>query len=217
MSGFSSLFLNDDDDDEDLIEPRRVLSDNPEDFFAGQFLVAMPHIGDSRFENAVVYLCAHNASGAMGIVLNKEHDSVSLLDMFEQLDIQPNNGVLPGKQRNALMDGGPVETSRGFVLHTLDYQHDSTVEVSENLGLTASVDILNAINDGQGPNRYVIALGCSAWSGGQLEEEFLENTWLNVPADEALLFDLDRAKLWRASITKLGIDPGLLHATAGSA
>ena len=80
------------------------------------------------------------------------------------------------------MDGGPVETSRGFVLHTLDYQHNSTVEVSDNLGLTASVDILNAINDGQGPNRYVIALGCSAWSGGQLEEEFLENTWLNVPA-----------------------------------
>ena len=93
MSGFFLPFLND-DDDEDLIEPRRVLSDNPEDFFAGQFLVAMPHIDDSRFENAVVYLCAHNASGAMGIVLNKEHDSVSLLDMFEQLDIQPNNWCL---------------------------------------------------------------------------------------------------------------------------
>ena len=216
MSGFSSLFLND-DDDEDLIEPRRVLSDNPEDFFAGQFLVAMPQIGDTRFENAVVYLCAHNASGAMGIVLNKEHDTVSLIDMFEQLEIQPHGDMLPGRQRNALMDGGPVETSRGFVLHTLDYRHESTVDVSDGLGLTASIDILNAINDGQGPARYVIALGCSAWSGGQLEEEFLENTWLNVPADDALLFSLDRSKLWRAAIAKLGIDPGLLHATAGSA
>jgi len=216
LSGFSSLFLND-DDDEDLIEPRRVLSDNPEDFFAGQFLVAMPQIGDTRFENAVVYLCAHNASGAMGIVLNKEHDTVSLIDMFEQLEIQPHGDMLPGRQRNALMDGGPVETSRGFVLHTLDYRHESTVDVSDGLGLTASIDILNAINDGQGPARYVIALGCSAWSGGQLEEEFLENTWLNVPADDALLFSLDRSKLWRAAIAKLGIDPGLLHATAGSA
>ena len=150
MSGFSSLFLNDDDDDEDLIEPRRVLSDNPEDFFAGQFLVAMPHIDDSRFENAVVYLCAHNASGAMGIVLNKEHDSVSLLDMFEQLDIQPNNGVLPGKQRNALMDGGPVETSRGFVFTPWTTSIIQPWKCRKT-GLTASVDILNAINDGQGP------------------------------------------------------------------
>ena len=158
----------------DSIEPRRVSYQTiPRIFFAGQFLVAMPHIDDSRFENAVVYLCAHNASGAMGIVLNKEHDSVSLLDMFEQLDIQPNNGVLPGKQRNALMDGGPVETSRGFVLHTLT-TNNSTVEVSGKLGPDGRADILNAINDGQGPNRYVIALGCSAWSGGQLEEEFLE-------------------------------------------
>ncbi len=218
MTGFSFPFRGDDDEDEDeLIESYKLWSDDPEHFLTGQVLVAMPQMGDPRFEHSVIYVCAHNASGAMGLILNKEHDSVTLIDMFEQLDIQPNTNLLPSNQRNAVMTGGPVETSRGFVLHSLDYSHESTVQITNDIGLTASIDIVTAISDGTGPKNYVIALGCSAWGAGQLEDEFNENSWLNVSADDHLLFDIDRRTLWKTAIAKLGVDPGLLHATVGNA
>lgn len=209
--------FDDFDDFEGILDRRGDQEIEPEHYLTGQLLIAMPQMGDPRFEHAVVYVCAHNDGGAMGIMLNKEHESVSLYDMLEQLDIQPSGGLITAKDRNIVVNGGPVENNRGFVLHTSDYAHDGTIDVGNDLGLTASVDILKAISEGQGPQGYVVALGYAAWDAGQLEDEFQENVWLAVPSDDAILFTLDRAKLWNAAIGKLGVDPGRLHDTVGNA
>jgi len=182
-------------------------------YLAGQLLIAMPQMRDPRFARSVVYLCAHTAEGAMGIVVNRAFDGLSFTELLEQLDIEP----APGCDKIQVHFGGPVEGGRGFVLHSADYMHETSLMVAEGVALTATVDVLKAIAEGDGPRKSLLALGYAGWSPGQLDSEIRENAWLNVPADEALLFDADLGHKWEAAIHKMGIDFAALSGDAGHA
>lgn len=182
-------------------------------YLAGQLLIAMPQMRDPRFVRSVVYLCAHTAEGAMGLVVNRLFDGLSFPDLLEQLEIAPS----PGCSAIRVHFGGPVEGGRGFVLHSADYMHETSMMVEDGVALTATVDVLKAIAEGEGPKNCLLALGYAGWSPGQLDAEIRENAWLNVPADEHLLFQTDLDHKWEAAIHKLGIDFGSLSGDAGHA
>jgi len=179
----------------------------------GQLLVAMPGIGDSRFDKAVIYLCAHSEEGAMGLVINQEIDSLSFPDLLEQLGIEPD----PATTSIQVQFGGPVESGRGFVLHSPDYVQDGTLVVDSGIALTATVDILRAIADGEGPRNTMLALGYAGWGPGQLDTEIRSNGWLHVPADIDLVFGGDLDSKWERAMVKIGIDPRMLSDVAGNA
>jgi putative transcriptional regulator len=174
------------------------------------FLVAMPQMGDPRFERTVIYLCAHTAEGAMGIVINRALEDVHLPDLLRQLNI-PATRTSDGIQVHF---GGPVETGQGFILHSADYVQDSTLMVGGSVGLTATLDILKDIARGAGPHHSLLALGYAGWGAGQLESEIQANGWLTVPADERLLFDHDLETKWERALAKIGVDITLLASGA---
>ena len=180
---------------------------------AGQLLVAMPQMTDPRFARSVVYLCAHSAEGAMGLVINRLIDSLTFDGLLEQIGVErtASGGSLP------IHFGGPVESSRGFVLHTTDYLQDSSLVIEDEIALTATIDVLKAIAQGDGPRRRVLALGYAGWAPGQLDAEIQANGWLLVPADLELVFGLDNEAKWQRAIAKLGIDLSLLSSEAGHA
>jgi len=176
-------------------------------------LIAMPQMQDPRFARTVVYLCAHTAEGAMGLVVNRLFNALTFPDLLEQLDITPTVPCDPIR----VHFGGPVESGRGFVLHTADYCQETTLMVDKEVGLTATVDVLRAIADGSGPSKSLLALGYSGWNAGQLDSEILENAWLNVPADPDLLFGTELDHKWERALAKLGANPLLLSSEAGHA
>lgn len=183
-------------------------------YLAGQLLVAMPGMMDPRFAKTVIYMCAHNADGAMGLVVNKLIESLSFPDLLAQLGIE---SVGIGDQIK-IHFGGPVESSRGFVLHSPDYRRDATLVVDEQVALTATVDILKAIAIGSGPCRSLLALGYAGWGPGQLDDEIKANGWLHVAADDDLVFGGGNVEdKWDKAMAKLGIDPRMLSDTAGHA
>lgn len=187
-------------------------------YLEGQVLIAMPNMPDPKFEQAVVFLCAHSNQGAMGLVLNKVVSNITFVDLLKQLRIRPAKQV----SRRPILFGGPVETGRGFVLHTPDYSAgDATVKVGQNVGLnvglTATVDVLKAIADGDGPKDAMLALGYAGWKGGQLEKEIQNNGWLTCPADEYLLFGSELRGKWDFAIRKLGFNPSQLSRDTGRA
>lgn len=182
-------------------------------YLTGQLLVAMPGIGDSRFDKTVIYLCAHSEEGAMGLVINQEIDSLTFPDLLEQLGINPD----PAAVQIRVQFGGPVESGRGFVLHSPDYVQDGTLVVDNSIALTATVDILRAIADGEGPEKTMLALGYAGWGPGQLDTEIRSNGWLHVPADNDLVFGVDLDSKWERAMTKIGIDPRMLSDVAGHA
>lgn len=200
-------------------EPGGLHADGPHDqpsdggYLTGQLLIAMPTMEDPRFARTVICLCAHSAEGAMGIVLNKPLDGLTFDDLLKQLDLDP----VPPARRIRLVAGGPVEGGRGFVLHTADWETEGSLKVKPDLALTASVDILKAIAGGGGPREGFLALGYAGWGPGQLEAEIHQNAWLNVPADEALLFSDKAETLWRQALGKLHVDPAALSGVAGRA
>jgi len=179
----------------------------------GQLLVAMPHMADSRFARTVVYLCAHSAEGAMGLVVNRLIDSLSFHSLLDQLGLEANGEAL----EMPVHFGGPVESSRGFVLHSADYIQDSTLVIDEDIALTATIDVLKAIANGSGPRQRVLALGYAGWGAGQLDAEIQANGWLMVPADHELVFGLDNDTKWERSMAKIGVDLSLLSSEAGHA
>src|SRR5919106_490428 len=179
----------------------------------GQLLVAMPHMADSRFARTVVYLCAHSAEGAMGLVVNRLIDSLSFDSLLDQLGLEANGEAL----EMPVHFGGPVESSRGFVLHSADYIQDSTLVIDDDIALTATIDVLKAIASGNGPRQRVLALGYAGWAAGQLDAEIQANGWLMVPADHELVFGLDNDTKWERAIAKLGVDLSLLSSEAGHA
>ncbi|CCQ74659.1 YqgE/AlgH family protein [Magnetospira sp. QH-2] len=183
------------------------------DNLAGQILVAMPGIGDPRFEHAVIYICAHGPEGAMGLVVNRLMESLTLPDLLEQLEIDPGGA----DDRIRIHFGGPVDSGRGFVLHSSDYLQDSSLMVDDQIALTATVDILRAIADGQGPFQSLLALGYAGWGPGQLDGEILANGWLNLPGDPGLVFSPDQEHKWDQALARLGIDALLLSSEAGHA
>jgi putative transcriptional regulator len=190
-------------------------------YLDGQMLVAMPGMLDERFQRTVIYMCAHSPEGAMGIVLNKPASDVSFPELLVQLDIIPEKELirLPSRVgRMHVLMGGPVETSRGFVLHTPDFFIDqSTLPIDDGVCLTATVDILRAIAKGSGPQTALLALGYASWSAGQLESEIQANGWLNCPADSELVFNSALDVKYDLALSRIGIDLGMLSTQAGHA
>ncbi|MEM7271243.1 MAG: YqgE/AlgH family protein [Pseudomonadota bacterium] len=187
---------------------------NAEDGLSGKMLIAMPSMGDPRFEKTLIYMCAHSDDGALGLVVNRQVEEVSQSDLFSQLEIDP----APRIATRPVHYGGPVETGRGFVLHSTDYHLDeATLEVDENVSMTATIDILKALASGDGPRNAMIALGYAGWGGGQLEGELQQNGWLTCDSDDELIFGLNNDAKWEAALAKLGVDPTWLSAEGGSA
>jgi putative transcriptional regulator len=182
-------------------------------YLTGRFLLAMPGMQDERFQKTVIYMCAHGPEGAMGLVVNKPLESISFPDLLEQLDIT----MPPSGEGIEVLFGGPVETGRGFVLHSPDYIHDATMVVDEDVALTATIDILRAIAEGDGPAQSLLALGYAGWGPGQLDDEIKANGWLSLDSDPTLLFETDVDDKWTAAMRKLGIDPLMLSDEAGHA
>lgn len=192
-----------------------------EGFLDGNLLIAMPSMGDKRFARSVVYVCAHSADGAMGIVINKLATEVSFRDLLVQLDIvQARNAPhLPGDLDQVRVHrGGPVETGRGFVLHSADFfLENATLPIAEGVCLTATLEILRAIAEGRGPARALLALGYAGWAPGQLEFEIQSNGWLHSQADGAILFDDDIETKYDRALAQIGVEPAMLSMDAGHA
>ena len=185
-----------------------------ESFLEGKLLIALPGMEDERFAQTVIYMCAHSSKGAMGIVINKPIPGLSFPELMKQLEIEttPATGEYP------ILYGGPVETGRGFVLHSGDYDgNESTLPVSEDISLTATLDILRAIASGRGPKHALFALGYAGWAAGQIEAEFHRNGWLHCEADASLVFGVQPDAKWRSALERLGIGPSGLVANTGRA
>ncbi len=185
---------------------------NP-DYLTGSLLMAMPQMRDPRFARSVIYMCVHNEDGAMGLVVNRLAESVTFPELLEQLKI----GSASNTDDIRVHFGGPVESGRGFVLHSAEYKQGGTVVVNDEIALTATIDILKAIAKGAGPRRRLLALGYAGWGPGQLDGEIQQNAWLHVPADEALIFDLDLASKWERAAAKIGVAVSHLSGEAGHA
>jgi putative transcriptional regulator len=185
-----------------------------QDFLVGKLLVAMPSMDDPRFARTVIYMCSHSTERAMGLIINRPATHITFPELLGQLKID----LMHGDANVPIQVGGPVETGRGFVLHSADYfMSDSTLRVDPDIGLTATLDVLRAIAAGRGPSRAILALGYASWDPGQLESEILANGWLHCDADPDLLFDQDLDTKWARAITKLGIRPQFLSTQAGHA
>jgi putative transcriptional regulator len=180
----------------------------------GKILIAMPGMGDPRFEHSVVFICSHGDEGAMGLIVNKPTPNVHLADLLEQLDIKPSEaaGKLP------VHFGGPVERARGFVLHSDEYTSNlQTLKVSPGFSMTATLDILEDIALGTGPTQSLMMLGYAGWGEGQLEDEIGRNGWLTAEASAEMVYDLNDGDKWAAALKALGVDPLVLSASAGRA
>lgn len=192
-----------------------MATEKQDGYLGGQLLVAMPRMADPRFAHSVVFMCAHNADGAMGLVVNKLVDSLKFTYILKQMDFGfEGDGI---DDRIQVHFGGPVESARGFVLHTPDYMTDATMRVDEGFAVTTTVDVLRSIARGAGPERAIFALGYAGWAPGQLDAEFQNNGWLSVGADPELVFGRDHGDKWRRAIGKVGVDPALLSGEAGHA
>ena len=189
-------------------------------YLDGQLLIAMPIMTDKRFARSVIYMCAHSAEGAMGLIINQRASHISFSELMKQLSIVPD-GSDDIEIELADMDvhvGGPVETGRGFVLHSADYYAaDSTLPIDDGVSLTATIDILKAIAGGKGPDKAILALGYAGWRAGQLESEIAANGWLHCAADADLLFDRDLEQKYERALSKIGVDPSHLVSEAGHA
>lgn len=178
-----------------------------------QFLIAMPSLDDPNFQQTVTYLCDHNDDGAMGLVINRPIDLEfeELLDFLKIDDGRKTHPYIP------IYQGGPVQTERGFVLHEDIGQWEATMPVTDNIGITLSQDIIEAIAHGGGPERFLIALGYAGWGAGQLENELAANAWLNGSADPAIIFDTPIEQRWTASAHLLGVELKNLSSDVGHA
>ena len=182
-------------------------------YVTGQLLIAMPGMRDERFAKSVIYMCAHSEEGAMGLVLNQRLDSLTFAELISQLELDEKHL----SKDVPVHFGGPVESGRGFVLHTSDYQQDATLEVVNGVALTATVEILKAIAQGKGPQKSLLALGYAGWGPGQLDMEIRANGWLQVPSDSEIIFDIEPDTKWERAIQRLGIDPRRLSDDVGHA
>lgn len=190
------------------------MTDAPHDLaLTGKLLVAMPGMGDTRFEHSVVFLCNHSDEGAMGLIVNKPTEALGFRQLLERLDIPAG----PGMREIKVHFGGPVEHGRGFVLHSGGRTGAGTLEVDERFGMTATLDVLEELASGAGPDSAILALGYAGWGPGQLEDEILQNGWLTCDADPALVFGADDGAKWSAALRSMGIEPSTLSAYSGRA
>ncbi|MFT5065536.1 MAG: putative transcriptional regulator [Yoonia sp.] len=187
----------------------------PDDFnLVGKLLIAMPDMGDPRFDRSVIYICAHSEEGAMGLIVNKPQPKLRFINLLKQLDIE-----VEGTVREARVHyGGPVETVRGFVLHTDDYRTEGgTVDVADHICMTSTMDVLQDLARGKGPDTALLAIGYAGWGEGQLEGEIFQNGWLTCDADPDIIFGIDNDSKWTDALAILGVSPALLSSSAGRA
>jgi putative transcriptional regulator len=193
-----------------LIKPPAV---SGSEWLTGQLLIAMPAMPDPRFAHAVIYICSHGPGGAMGLMLNRRFGEADFRALLGQLNIPFTSST----RDLQVHFGGPVETGRGFVLHSTDYLREGTTRIDDHISLSATVEILQALSEGGGPERAMMALGYTGWAAGQLDEEMKANGWLTAPADDAILFDDDADTKWDRALAKIGISPTMLAGEAGHA
>ena len=188
-------------------------------FLDGQFLIAMPGLQDGNFVRSVIYICAHSPAGAMGLIINRAQP-LSFIDLLLHLDMLDADSVsvLPDAARGMpVLMGGPVETSRGFVLHSDDYSSESSIPINDDVSLTATLDIVRAISEGRGPKHATMLLGYAGWGPGQLELELANNGWLNCPATDELIFDRLLDSKYERALASMGVTPEALSRDAGHA
>lgn len=181
-------------------------------YLTGKLLVAMPHMQDARFYKSLVFVCGHDENGAMGLIINQNVDNLNTQDLFTQMGMPANSCP-----NFPVFVGGPVEGSRGFVLHTSDYVAPSTLLVMNTFGLTSTVDILSVIAQGNGPRQMILALGYAGWGPGQLDSEIQSNSWLHIDADEELVFQVPPSQKWHKAIEQLGVQEIMLSESMGHA
>ncbi|ETX14839.1 hypothetical protein OCH239_21035 [Roseivivax halodurans JCM 10272] len=194
-------------------EPDKTRDESVTDL-TGKLLIAMPGMGDHRFSNAVIFVCAHSDEGAMGLIVNKPTSEIDMAMLLDQLSIEAEDDL----HEEMVRFGGPVETGRGFVLHSPDYSSVvTTLEVDERFHMTATLDILEEIGRGQGPSKRLMCLGYAGWGPGQLEQEFADNGWLACDATEDLVFTIPDAQKWRAALSSMGVEAVSLSSEGGRA
>ncbi|MDE1938390.1 MAG: YqgE/AlgH family protein [Alphaproteobacteria bacterium] len=185
-----------------------------ESFLEGKLLIALPGMPDPRFEKSVIFMCAHSAQGAMGLIINKPIAGLTLRDLMPKIS---TDVAMPAFDA-PIMFGGPVQIDRGYVLHSTEYSsQEATLSISSEICLTATIDVLNAISEGRGPAKSILALGYSGWGAGQIESELQANGWLHCDADMRLIFDVPSEAKWQSALAKLGADISGLSAEAGRA
>ncbi|HEY8964079.1 MAG TPA: YqgE/AlgH family protein [Alphaproteobacteria bacterium] len=182
-------------------------------FLVGKLLLAMPQMGDPRFKKSVIFICAHDAKGAMGIAINQELDHMPLSLLLAQLSLQTGEDF----DDFPVLQGGPVETARGLLLHTADVLKSDSIRIGDSYAVTGTIEALKEIVAGAGPADKLFALGYAGWGGGQLEAELADNAWLIVDADPDLVFRVPADEKWDRAYAKLGVNPGLLNFAAGHA
>lgn len=182
-------------------------------YITGQLLLSMPGIGDPRFERAVIAICNHDENGALGLVVNHVYEGLTARGLMEHLNIDPG----PTPDDAPVYAGGPVEPGRGFVLHSLDYGGQATIQVGNAWALTATLDVLKDIAAGRGPSRWLVALGYAGWGEGQLDAELTRHGWFSLVADPSMIFDTPVEERWPRAFAELGVDVSHLSSTAGRA
>ncbi len=194
--------------------PHSARMDPSATHLTGKLLIAMPDMADPRFAKSVIYICAHSDEGAMGLIVNKPQLQISFTDLLDQMQL-PHGTATPDIRVHT---GGPVETARGFVLHSTEYTSgQGTLEVGGGISMTATMDVLEDIAAGRGPAQAMLALGYAGWGPGQLEQEILQNGWLTCDPRDDIIFGRTNGDKWSSALKSLGIDPLLLSATAGHA
>lgn len=188
--------------------------DDKGEYLTGRLLLAMPAMGDPRFHKAVIYVCAHDANGAMGLVINHTLPGVDFSQLLEQLNIAPDGKSAP---ITPVMSGGPVETARGFILHSSDFKQSDTIRIDPTFSVTGTVDALKSIVGGSGPEKMLFILGYAGWSAGQLDQELQQNAWLVTHSDPDLVFSVAPDEKWDKAVKTMGIDPSKLSREAGRA
>lgn len=193
------------------------MSKNPEHSLAGKLLLAMPGLGDPRFYRAVIFMCAHDEKGAMGLVINHTLPGIEFRSLLEQLKISSDIKVDLAGLDVPVMCGGPVEAARGFILHSSDFNQKDTVAVGDFYGITGTIEALKIIAGGGGPDNLLFLLGYAGWGPGQLDQEIQDNSWLVAEPDPAIIFHAEPDEKWTMAVQKLGFDPGMLSSEAGRA
>ncbi|MAI62708.1 MAG: hypothetical protein CBB87_09560 [Micavibrio sp. TMED27] len=187
-----------------------------ENYLTGKLLLAMPSIGDPRFDHAVIYICAHDDKGAMGLAINQEAPGLQFDKVLEQLgvvsDIELDYKTFP----SSVLNGGPVDPGRGFLLHTSEFNQNETIRVNDHIGVTGTIEALRDIALGNGPEQFLFILGYAGWSAGQLEDELRQNVWLVCEPNDEIIFTTDMQEKWKNSISTLGFDPSMLVGNTGS-
>ena len=192
-------------------------SKEKEMYLAGKLLLATQEMGDPRFTRAVIFVCAHDENGAMGLVVNHTLPGIEFEQLAAQLKVESNIEVDFSALKLTVMSGGPVEATRGFLLHSGDFKRDETVLIDEDYAITGTVEALKDVAEGHGPDHMLFILGYAGWTAGQLDREIQENAWLVVDPDPSIVFHGQPEEKWKMAIKSLGIDPGMLSSVAGRA